>query len=179
MRMSWTTAFALAAAAALLTSQTACDSSSEKSSGEAPAVETPQTPEAYVELAAKLRREGKKAEAADTALKAYVLARTGTRVAERLELAKSYGAAGTDKLTMGAINEIKDLEREKNNGLEVDEVAIAEVYAQIGDPNAVFRWLGRAVEKKSPKLADIANNPDLEPVKQDPRWEQFLATIPK
>jgi hypothetical protein len=136
-----------------------------------------ETPEAYREYAAKLRREGKHNEAANAALKAFTLARTGPRVLERLELAKAFGAGGQ---SAGAINEIKSLEKEYfEKKLPVDQVHIAEVYAQIGDPNAVFRWLPRAVEAKSPNLVGIENNPDLEPVKSDPRWAQFLATLPK
>ncbi|MGH7460517.1 MAG: hypothetical protein ACREMA_05760 [Longimicrobiales bacterium] len=136
-----------------------------------------ETPEAYREYAARLRREGKHNEAANAALKAYTLARTGPRVAERLELAKAFGAGGK---SASAINEIKLLEKERSEqNLSVDAVSIAEVYAQIGDPNAVFRWLPRAVEAKSLNLAGIENNPDFEPVKSDPRWAQFLATIPK
>lgn len=159
----------------------ACSGGAETAEKAAPVEDTPQTPEAYVEKAAKLRREGKAKEAADTALRAYMLARTGPRVAERLEIAKANAAIGNDKGTSGAINEIKLLEREARDdaSIKLDPVDVAEVYAQIGDPNAVFRWLGRAVEARSPNLAGIADNPDFEPVKSDPRWQQFLSTIPR
>ncbi len=161
----------------LAASTLACSGGSEQSSKAAePAI--PETPEAYRDQAAKLRREGKHKEAQDAALKAFTLAPSGPRVLERIELAKAWGAAGK---AAGAINEIKSLEAEKRGEppVAVDEVNIAEVYAQIGDPNAVFRWLDRAVEAKSPNLRGIENNPDLEPVKTDPRWQEFLATIPK
>ncbi len=153
-----------------------CNSPSSKASQPA-ADSTPKTPEALLQQSAELRRSGKAKEAIDVALQAFTLARSGPRVAERLELAKAQGAAGN---AAGAINEIKSLETEKRDqNVPVDEVSIAEVYAQIGDPNAVFRWLPRAVEAKSPKLAGIQDNKDLEPVKTDPRWAQFLATLPK
>jgi hypothetical protein len=152
-----------------------CQQSNSKASE--PADSVPQTPEALIAQAASLRREGKHDEAKDAALKAFTLARTGPRVAERIELAKAFGAAGEPA---SAINEIKQLEKEKRDqGVPVDEVDIAEVYAQIGDPPAVFRWLTRAVEAKSPNLADVAANPDLDPVKADPKWQEFLATLPK
>lgn len=153
----------------------ACAQTDEKASGEA--AETPQTPEAYIAKSEQLRHEGKAKEAGDTALKAYVLAKEGPRVAEQLEMAKAFGAAGN---SAGAINSIKELERQKREaGLQIDEVEIAEVYAQIGDPNAVFRWLERAITANSPNLKDLANNRDLEPVKTDPRWAQILASVPK
>jgi lipopolysaccharide biosynthesis regulator YciM len=152
--------------------------SNTDSKGSEPAAEVvPQTPEALLKQSAELRRAGKAKEARDAALQAFTLARSGPRVAERLELAKAQAAGGN---SAGAINEIKSLEREKREeNVPVDEVSIAEVYAQIGDPNAVFRWLSRAVEAKSPNLATLQTNQDLEPVKADPRWPQFLATVPK
>ena len=160
----------------ILGSLLGCEQSDSKAS-EPVADSVPQTPEALVAQAASLRREGKHDEAKKAALQAFTLARTGPRVAERLELAKAFGAAGEPA---SAINEIKQLEKEKRDqGVPVDEVDIAEVYAQIGDPPAVFRWLTRAVEAKSPNLADVTTNPDLEPVRTDPKWQEFLATLPK
>jgi thioredoxin-like negative regulator of GroEL len=154
----------------------ACSKTDSKSSEPAPAA-VPQTPESLIQKSTELRRSGKGKEAVDTAVAAYTLARTGPRVDERLELAKAQAAAGK---SAGAINEIKQLEHEKREQkLPVDEVSIAEVYAQIGDPNAVFRWLSRAAEAKSPKLAGVQDNKDLDPVKSDPRWADFLAGLQK
>jgi hypothetical protein len=154
----------------------ACNKADSKGSEPAPET-TPQTPEALVAKSVDLRRAGKGKEAVNASVEAYALARTGPRVEERLELAKAQGAAGN---AAGAINEIKQLEREKREQkLPVDEVSIAEVYAQIGDPNAVFRWLNRAVEAKSPKLAGVQDDKDLDPVKSDPRWAEFLASLKK
>src|SRR5262245_16703961 len=118
----------------------ACSGTETSSKAADPA--PPQTAEAYRNEAARLRQEGKHKEAADTALKAFVLAGSGPRVLERLELAKAF-AAGVSaatvekdraKATISAINEIKQLEREKQEqSLAVDEVNIAEVYAILGD----------------------------------------------
>jgi hypothetical protein len=95
-------ALALCAPLLLAACSPAADDTAEKA---APVAETPQTPEAYIEKSAQLRRDGKHKEALDTALRAFILAREGPRVAERIELAKANGAAGGTK-TMGAINEI-------------------------------------------------------------------------
>jgi hypothetical protein len=165
----------------------ACSGTESSSKASEPAIA--QTPEAYRNEAARLRQEGKHKEAADTALKAFMLAGSGPRVLERLELAKALAASANDttrseddraKATMGAINEIKELERDKGGqNLAVDEVDIAEVYAILGDPAAVFRWLDRAIIAKSPNLQDIETNPDLASVRADPRWQQLQARIPK
>jgi hypothetical protein len=152
----------------------ACTGPAEKSSGET--VVVPETAEGYRNRAAELRREGKHKEAVDAAVKAYTLAGSGNpRVAERIELAKAFGAGGQ---AASAINEVKELEKEKrDSGLPVDEVDLAEVYAQIGDPNAVFRWLDRAIVAKSPKVSGLADNKDLDPVKTDPRWQDIVAAV--
>jgi hypothetical protein len=172
----------------LLVAATAGACSGTESSSKAAEPATPQTPEAYRDEAARLRREGKHKEAADTALKAFVLAGSGPRVLERIELAKAFAAganAATSesdraKATAGAINEIKQLENEKlNQNLAVDEVDIAEVYAILGDPNAAFRWLMRALDVKSPNLQDLSTNPDLEAIRSDPRWQQLQARMPR
>jgi hypothetical protein len=164
---------------------TACSGSGDaEKASEAPAPTIAETPEAYRAEATRLRREGKFKEASEAALKAYTLAGSGPRVAERLELAKAQAAAskaGTEqekgRAISGAINEIKSLETEKRTqGVPVDEVHIAEVYALLGDANSVFRWLTRAVEARSPNVATVETNPDFESMKADPRWAQFLAT---
>lgn len=167
----------LAALASTVLVLSACEQGGTKASGDAAADSVADTPQSLIAKSAAFRREGKHKEAKEAALKAFTLARTGPRVDERIELAKTFGAAGEPS---GAINEIKQLETEKREqGLAVDEVAIAEVYAQIGDPNAVFRWLDRAVVANSPKLAGLATNPDLAPVHSDPRWATLLSTLPK
>lgn len=168
---------ALSLAVALPLAAVACSGTDEKASGNAAADSVVQTPQSLIAQSEKLRAERKFKEAKDAAIQAFTLAREGPRVAERIELAKVFGAAGE---SASAINEIKSLENEKRDGgVPVDEVDIAEVYAQIGDPNAVFRWLTRAVEKKSPNLAGAESNPDLVPVKTDPRWAAFVASVPK
>lgn len=161
----------------------ACSGSDAEKSSDAPAPTIAETPEAYRAESTRLRREGKFKEASDAALKAFTLAGSGPRVAERLELAKAQAAAsqvGTEqekaRAISGAINEIKSLEAEKREqSVPVDEVHIAEVYALLGDANSVFRWLQRAVEAKSPNLGTVATNPDFEGVKSDPRWADFVA----
>ena len=166
-----------ALALALPLASVACSGSGENASGDAAADSVAQTPQTLIAQSEKLRAEGKFKEAKDAAIQAFTLAREGPRVAERIELAKVFGAAGE---SASAINEIKSLETEKReSGVPVDEVDIAEVYAQIGDPNAVFRWLDRAIAQGSPNLAGIENNTDLSPVKTDARWADFVARVPK
>jgi len=161
-------------AAALLV-LAACSSGGESSEkADAPA---PQTAEEWVAESTRLRREGNYKSAVDAALEAFKIAGSGPRVQERIALAKAFGAGGNPT---AAINEIKELEKERANGeIDLDEVEIASVYAQIGDPPAVFRWLDRAIAKNSPALSRVHTDADFEPVKADPRWADVVARVPQ
>jgi lipopolysaccharide biosynthesis regulator YciM len=130
--------------------------------------------QAQVRLAAELRRKGRSEEAAQAAEKAFMLAPApGTEA--RLEMAKVYAAADR---SASAINLVKEVEKKKREGEPADEVKIAEVYAVLGDPNSVFRWLTRAVEANSPNLATLRSNPDFTSVHDDPRWQEITAKLP-
>lgn len=154
----------------------ACSPASD-STEKADAGAIPETPEAYVAESNRLRKEGDFKSARDAAVKAFTLAKTGPRVQERLALAKAFGAGGNPT---AAINEIKELEKERLDGeAQVDEVDIAAVYAQIGDPPAVFRWLDRAIAAKSPNLHRVHTDSDFDPVKSDPRWADVVAQVPQ
>ena len=130
--------------------------------------------QAQVRLAAELRRKQRHEEAAQAAEKAFMLAPSpGTEA--RLEMAKVYAAADR---SASAINLVKEVEKKKREGEPADEVKIAEVYAVLGDPNSVFRWLTRAVEANSPNLATLKTNPDFANMHDDPRWQELTAKLP-
>ena len=130
--------------------------------------------QAHARLAAELRRKERHEEAAQVAEKAFMLAPSpGTEA--RLEMAKVYAAADR---SASAINLVKEVEKKKREGVPADEVKIAEVYAVLGDPNSVFRWLTRAVEANSPNLASLKTNPDFNNMHDDPRWQEITAKLP-
>jgi tetratricopeptide (TPR) repeat protein len=131
--------------------------------------------EAHVRLSDELRRKNRLEEAAQAADKAFMLAPSPATEA-RLNMAKVYAAADR---SASAINLVKEVEQKKRDGSEpADEVKIAEVYAVLGDVSAVFRWLDRAVEAKSPNLATLKTHPDFAVVHDDPRWASLTASLP-
>lgn len=131
--------------------------------------------EKHVQLSAELRRRGRVEEASVAAQQAYLLAPDpGTEA--RLEMAKVFAAA---EQPASAINLVKEVEKKKREGTPADEVKIAEVYAVLGDPNSVFRWLDRAVVAGSPNLAGLANNPEFSSVRSDPRWQAIVGQLPQ
>ena len=131
--------------------------------------------EKHMQLSAELRRRNRVEEASVAAQQAYMLApEPGTEA--RLEMAKVFAAA---EQPASAINLVKEVEKKKREGVPADEVKIAEVYAVIGDPNAVFRWLDRAVTAGSPHLATLPNNPEFSSVRSDARWQEIVARLPQ
>jgi lipopolysaccharide biosynthesis regulator YciM len=127
-----------------------------------------------VRLSEALRRNKRHDEAAEAAQKAFMLAPSpGTEA--RLEMAKVFAASDR---SMAAINLVKEVERKKRAGEPADEVKIAEVYAVIGDPSAVFRWLERAIVANSPNLGTVKTNPDFNSVHDDPRWQDVVSKLP-
>jgi lipopolysaccharide biosynthesis regulator YciM len=131
--------------------------------------------EKHLRLSAELRRKDRVEEASTVAQQAYMLAPDpGTEA--RLEMAKVFAAA---EQPASAINLVKEVEKKKREGVPADEVKIAEVYAVLGDPNAVFRWLERAIAANSPNLASVREHPDFASVHSDQRWQDLLAKLPQ
>ena len=129
--------------------------------------------EHHVALSAELRRNGRAEEASVAAQRAYLLA-PEPGIDARLEMAKVFAAA---EQPASAINLVKEVEKKKREGTPADEVKLAEVYAVLGDPNSVFRWLERAVTAGSPNLAGLPDNPDFASVRSDPRWQDIMARV--
>jgi tetratricopeptide (TPR) repeat protein len=128
----------------------------------------------HVRLSEELRRKNRMEEAAQAAERAFMAAPSPATEA-RLNMAKVYAAADR---SASAINLVKEVEKKKRDGEPADEIKIAEVYAVLGDPNSVFRWLDRAVVAKSPNLATLKTNPEFTTVHSDPRWQSIVAALP-
>lgn len=54
---------------------------------------------------------------------------------------------------------------------------LACAHAQRADPDAAFRWLTTAVDNGYAGLASIQSDPDLDPLRADPRFEPLLARV--
>ncbi len=64
----------------------------------------------------------------------------------------------------------------KNNA-ETAAYQVAQVYAYRGDKDKAFEWLERARRQRDPGLAASHNDPLLENLHDDPRWNTFLHTM--
>ncbi len=58
-----------------------------------------------------------------------------------------------------------------------DAYQIAEIYADAGDPDAAFEWLGTALKVRDPGLVWIKTDALLASLHDDPRWPIFLDKV--
>ncbi len=70
------------------------------------------------------------------------------------------------------LSELRDTRGAKN------PLAIAKVYAYLGETDAAFEWLERALETETPRLlTDVGYNPIYRNLHADSRWEGYLQKL--
>jgi len=55
-----------------------------------------------------------------------------------------------------------------------DSYALAFAYAGVGDRDLAIRWLTRAFDERNPQLPQLANDPFLDNLRADPRFQELL-----
>jgi Flp pilus assembly protein TadD len=110
--------------------------------------------------------------AADEALRRAVLA--SWRNPDILaELGQSVGLQGRTADAKAILEELDAMSRSRY----VPPYDRALVHAGLGDRDAAFEWLGRARDQRYGLLALLAVDPDLDPLRDDPRFAKLAATI--
>jgi tetratricopeptide (TPR) repeat protein len=59
----------------------------------------------------------------------------------------------------------------------VSPMLFAQLYAQLGNPNAAFEWLNSAYNERSRNLLDLKTDPNFDSLRTDPRFSQLLKRI--
>jgi len=54
---------------------------------------------------------------------------------------------------------------------------VAQVYAYVGDADAAFTWLDKAIAQNEDGLTSQFSQPYYKPINSDPRWAEFLETV--
>jgi serine/threonine protein kinase/tetratricopeptide (TPR) repeat protein len=76
-----------------------------------------------------------------------------------------------------ALQIARDLGQRSQTAQEGHASEIAIIYATLGDRDSAFEWLERARVARDPWLAWVKLDPTLEPLRSDPRYASFLASL--
>jgi eukaryotic-like serine/threonine-protein kinase len=88
-------------------------------------------------------------------------------------LAFAYSASGDRKAALGIVD---DLKRRADREL-IPPFAIAAAYAGLGDMTQGIAWLNRGIDEKDIYIPENVFEPLLEPLRNDPRFEQVSARL--
>jgi hypothetical protein len=65
---------------------------------------------------------------------------------------------------------------DRKGGMNANPIAIARVYAGLGESDSSFAWLGRAFEVGSRNLMDLSY-PGFSELRQDPRYRGLMRKV--
>jgi len=96
-----------------------------------------------------------------------------TRTESQAALASAYAR-------MGKTNEARKILR-RLQGLPptqyVSPMSIAAVYCALGDKGRALEWLEKAIEQHDASVSDLPSSPSLDPLRDDPRFQNLLRRI--
>ncbi len=125
----------------------------------------------YVLIAGSYAGKGQFEQAVTLLQKAISLA--PTRTESQAVLASVYAR-------MGKVNEARKILR-RLQGLPptqfVSPLSIAEVYCALGDKGRALDWLEKAVEQHDASVSDLPSLPFLDPLRDDPRFQNLLRRV--
>jgi tetratricopeptide (TPR) repeat protein len=88
-------------------------------------------------------------------------------------LGQAYAAARQPGPARQALNDLK----ERSQQTYVQPLAIAMIYVRLGEPDAGFDWLNRALEDRSTGLVYLKVDPAYDGVRQDARFGELLRRV--
>jgi len=105
----------------------------------------------------------------------YAAAEDAMRNAIKLDPGNSYYGIGLAYVyawdgRRDAVQEI--MENAEQKGFSLVEIGL--VYGALGDLDLAFRYMDRALEETPAALYYIAADPSADPMRKDPRWQEFL-----
>jgi serine/threonine-protein kinase len=130
----------------------------------------PQFVRAYVTLGSTYGKKGMYPEAIAMFEKALHLSGDRAKVAA---LGRAYALAGKREEALKAVDELKDLSRERY----VSPYCIALIYASLGEADQAMEWLQRAHEEQVSELIYMKVDPYLDEIRSDPRFIELLAKV--
>ena len=84
-------------------------------------------------------------------------------------LALAYAGAGRREDALRILEEVR--------GFAINPLNMAYVYAALQEADAAFEWLEQAYERRSLQVVLIRDDPLLDPLRSDPRFQDLLRRI--
>jgi hypothetical protein len=78
---------------------------------------------------------------------------------------------------LGRIDEAKNMMKEVERDLAVSPVAYAYYHMWLGNIDLAFKFLEKAYETRDSELYDVKVDPNLDPLRSDPRFEALLKKL--
>lgn len=122
----------------------------------------------YTRLFINLKQQGKDGEAFECLIKKLTMDHVDGEIIERFR--NAYAASGWRGVT---IERIKHPEAESFTG----PFDVACLYATIGDKDKAFEFLERAYLERSYRIAVLQVEPQLDPLRDDPRFASFVIRV--
>jgi TolB-like protein/tetratricopeptide (TPR) repeat protein len=89
-------------------------------------------------------------------------------------LARAHAAAGQ---RVAAMQVLGNLDARRARGQYVPSYEMAKIYAALGNRDRAFEWLGRALEQRSHSLVFLKVDPQLKPLRGDPRFARLVKDV--
>jgi TolB-like protein/Tfp pilus assembly protein PilF/predicted Ser/Thr protein kinase len=85
-------------------------------------------------------------------------------------LAHAYAVSGNKRKARGILAQLESLSTRSY----VSPLNVATIYAGLGETDHAIQWLGNAYEDRSPLLTYLKIDPDFDPLRSDPRFQDLL-----
>jgi len=95
---------------------------------------------------------------------------SGGHPTARAELAHTFALAGKKSAALKILKELIQLSKRRY----VSPYDIARIYVAVGEKDQAFAWLDTAYKEKNNSLIDLKVDPDLDPVRSEPRFQELI-----
>jgi tetratricopeptide (TPR) repeat protein len=88
-------------------------------------------------------------------------------------LGHAYASSGNKTEALKIVDQLKELSKKRY----VPAYSFALVYLGLGDKEEALRWLEKSYQDRGPALGRIKNEPFLDPLRGDPRFEELVTKV--
>jgi tetratricopeptide (TPR) repeat protein len=85
----------------------------------------------------------------------------------------AYAVAGQRMQAVGILNQLMEARRKR----QVDPYYMGLIYVGLGDKDRAFEWFEKAYQEKTEELLMLKVEPQLDPVRSDPRFHNLVRRL--